>query len=209
MVFKLYDTLTREIRPLQTSDGSRFCFYFCGPTVYGPTHIGNLRTMILGDILFRVLQLEGMNPYYVRNLTDVDDKTIDRCQKAGIGLEEFTAKWIQVFREDCEKLNILPPNLEPRATEHIDQQIRLIQRLLDKGHGYQGKDGSVYFDVRSFENYGRLSRLKNRELRTQETTSGGRLNLADHYDRESVADFALWKARKPDDGENYWPSPMG
>ena len=209
MALKLYDTLTRKIRPLQASDGSRFRFYVCGPTVYGPTHIGNFRTMILGDILFRVLQLSGMNPYYVRNLTDVDDKTIDRCQKAGIGLEKFTTKWIQVFHSDCEKLNILPPSLEPRATQHIDQQILLIQKLVDAGYAYKGKDGAVYFDVRSFKNYGRLSRLKNRELRTQETTSEGRLNLADNYDRESVADFALWKTRKSSDGENYWPSPWG
>ena len=209
MALKLYDTLSREIRPLSACDGKQFRFYLCGPTVYGPTHIGNFRTMILGDILFRMLQLDDMYPYYVRNLTDVDDRTIARCQESRIGLEAFTRKWIQVFREDCAKLNILPPTHEPRATDHIAQQIHLIKKLVDKGHGYQAKDGSVYFDVGSFQNYGRLSRLGNRELRTQKTTSRGRLNLADDYDRESVADFALWKARKPDDGENFWPSPWG
>ena len=205
----LYDTLTRGIKPLRASDGRRFRFYGCGPTVYGPAHIGNFRTFINLDILYRVLQLAGLQPYYVRNLTDVDDNTIKHSQRENLPLDDFTARWIELFRKDCATLNILEPDVEPRATDHLPQQITLIQALIDRGHAYWADDGSVYYDVSSFPEYGRLAGLEAQELRSQATTSGGAPNLADHYDRESVADFALWKAHKPDDGDNAWPSPWG
>lgn len=209
MSLQLYDTLTRTIRPLRAEDGKRFRFYGCGPTVYGFTHIGNFRTFINLDVFYRVLQSAGMHPLYVRNLTDVDDRTIERSQKEGEPLSSFTKKWTGVFHEDCAKLNLLVPDIEPRASDHVPQQIAIVEKLIENAHAYRAADGSVYFKVSSFPRYGRLTRLDKRELQSQETTSGGALNLADHYDRESIADFALWKARKPEDGENYWPSPWG
>jgi cysteinyl-tRNA synthetase len=145
----------------------------------------------------------------VRNITDLDDKTIRRSQEEGKSLTEFTAHWTKKFHADCEALNMLPPSIEPSAVEHIPQQIALVEKLIEKGHAYATDDGSVYFRVGSFEDYGRLSRLKQRELKTQNENSAGELNDADEYDRESVSDFALWKSRKPEDGANYWNSPWG
>lgn len=205
----LFDTLSRSEMPLLPSDGKTLRFYCCGPTVYGPGHIGNFRTFILNDVLYRTAKLAGLHPYYVRNLTDLDDKTIRDSQKAGKGLRQFTDHWIEIFHEDCRKLNMLPPDREPRATEHIQEQIALIQALEDKGYAYQGSDGSVYFRVDSYEGYGKLSHFDPKSLQSQNTNSGGEPNLADEYDREQVADFALWKAHKEADGENAWPSPWG
>ncbi len=205
----LFDSLTRQKRPLQPADGKRLRFYCCGPTVYGPGHIGNFRTFILNDVLYRVASLAGLNPYYVRNLTDVDDKTIRDSQAEGKGLRQFTDHWIEYFHEDCRRLNLLPPDCEPRATEHIEEQIALIQALQDSGHAYRGVDGSVYFKVDSFPDYGKLSHFDREALRSQKTNSAGTPNLADEYDREQIADFALWKTYKAADGDNFWESPWG
>jgi cysteinyl-tRNA synthetase len=145
----------------------------------------------------------------VRNITDVDDKTIRQSIAEGLSLQEFTTKWTDKFHADCEALNMRPPAIEPSAVDHIPQQIALVEKLIEKGHAYATEDGSVYFRVGSFDDYGRLSRLKQRELKTQSENSAGELNDADEYDRESVTDFALWKGRKPEDGDNYWASPWG
>lgn len=208
-MLQLYDTLTRTVKPLQAEDGNRYRFYCCGPTVYGPAHIGNFRTFVINDVLRRVLEIAGMNPLYVRNITDVEDKTIRQSQEEGVPLKSFTEKWTQHFHEDCATLNMISPDIEPRATEHIGEQIDLIEKLIAGGHAYKAQDGSVYYKVDSFEDYGKLSHLDREALQSQKTTSGGSANLADEYDRESIADFALWKAHKPEDGENYWPSPWG
>ncbi len=209
MAIQLYDTLSRSVKTLAPAAGEPLRFYCCGPTVYGPAHIGNFRTFLIQDVLRRVLEVEGIEVRHVRNITDVDDKTIRQSQAEGLGLKTFTDKWTEKFHADCEALNMLPPTVEPSAVEHIPQQIALVEKLIEKGHAYAAGDGSVYFRVSSFGDYGRLSRLKQREIRSQEENSVGELNDADEYDRESVTDFALWKARKPEDGDNYWQSPWG
>ncbi len=206
----LHDTMTRESLPLlpRRADGI-YGMYCCGPTVYGPAHIGNFRTFVLQDTLRRVLETEGIRVRHVRNITDVDDKTIRGAQAAGKTLGEFTKAWTEKFHRDCAALNLLPPHVEPGAVDHIPQQVRMIEALVARGHAYVAKDGSVYFKVCSCPDYGKLSRLDRTRLATQSTNSAGEANDADEYDRESASDFALWKARKPEDGANFWPSPWG
>lgn len=183
-------------------DGETLRFYCCGPTVYGPAHIGNLRTFAVQDTFRRVLELSGMKTLHVRNITDVDDKTIRRAIQEGKPLREVTDFWSEKFHTDCAALNLLPPHVEPSAVEHIPQQIEMIESLLAKGHAY-GRDGSVYFKISSFAGYGRLSHLDQRELQM------GTAVDVDEYEKEGIADFVLWKARKPEDGENFWPSAWG
>lgn len=209
MPVQLYDTHSRSLRPLQAETDRALRFYCCGPTVYGPAHIGNFRTFLLQDTLRRVLEVNGQKVHHVRNLTDVDDKTIKGANAAGLSLEDFTRQWTEKFHADCAALNCLPPHKEPSAVEHIPQQIALIEKLVEKGYAYATEEGSVYFRVSSFENYGSLSRLKERELKSQSKNSAGQRNDADEYEREAVSDFVLWKQRKPEDGENFWQSPWG
>lgn len=209
MPIQLYDTQSRTIKPLTSKTGQRLRFYCCGPTVYGAAHIGNFRTFLIQDVLRRVVEVAGTTVEHVRNITDVDDKTIQRSIEAGIPLKAFTAKWLEKFHSDCKALNMLTPDIEPSAIDHIPEQIELIEALLNKGHAYATDDGSVYFRVNSFDRYGSLSGLKERKLKSQAENSAGERNDADEYDRESIRDFALWKTRKPEDGENYWNSPWG
>ncbi len=206
---RIYDTLSRTLQPLQVGEGGNFGFYCCGPTVYGPAHIGNFRTFLVQDIFRRILEIEGIPVTHVRNLTDVDDKTIRRSQEEGLALKDFTDRWTKKFHEDCAELNMLPPHVEPSAVDHIPQQIELIKQLVDAGHAYVAQDGSVYYKVSSFKDYGKLAHLNPDDLQSQNTTSSGALNAADEYDRESVADFALWKAKQSEDGPNAWESPWG
>ena len=203
----LFDTLTRSKRELKPIDGETFRFYCCGPTVYGPAHIGNFRTFVMHDVFRRVLETGGMKTLHVRNITDVDDKTIRDSQAAGQSLREFTAHWLAKFHADCEALNCLPPHIEPSAIEHIAQQIAMITQLIENGHAYASDDGSVYFQVSSFPEYGQLSHLDTRELDLGKTQN--QRADADEYEKDSIADFVLWKARKPEDGDNYWESPWG
>jgi len=200
----IYDTLNRKVLELHPHHGEEFGIYCCGPTVYGPAHIGNFRTFTLQDVFRRVMELSGTPTKHVRNITDVDDKTIRDAQKAGQTLRAFTKYWTERFHEDCEKLNLLPPHKEPSAVDHIPQQIAMIEKLMEGGYAYQGKDGSVYFRITAFEPYGKLSHLDEQDL-----VLGTSANSADEYEKDSLADFALWKARKPEDGENYWESPWG
>ena len=188
-------------------DGKTLRFYCCGPTVYGPAHIGNFRTFVMQDVFRRVLELGGVPTTHIRNLTDVDDKTIRDSQKAGVSLAEFTAGWADLFHRDCAALNCLPPHAEPSAVGHIPEQIRMVQTLVEKGHAYVSEDGSVYFRISSFPEYGRLSHLDERELDLGKTANT-RSN-ADEYEKDSVADFVLWKSRRPEDGDNFWTSPWG
>ena len=204
---RLFDTLTRTERELRPIDGSTFRFYCCGPTVYGPAHIGNFRTFVLQDVLRRTLETGGTRTMHVRNITDVDDKTIRDSQKAGQSLTDFTRGWTEKFHTDCKKLGLLPPHVEPGAVDHIPQQIAMIEELVKKGHAYLSDDGSVYFNIASFPGYGALSHLEHRELelgKTQNTRAS-----SDEYDKENLSDFVLWKARRPEDGVNFWPSPWG
>jgi cysteinyl-tRNA synthetase len=204
---RLFDTLTRTERELRPIDGSTFRFYCCGPTVYGPAHIGNFRTFVLQDVLRRTLETGGTRTMHVRNITDVDDKTIRDSQKAEKSLTDFTRGWTEKFHTDCKKLGLLPPHVEPGAVDHIPQQIAMIDELMKKGHAYLSDDGSVYFNIASFPGYGALSHLEHRELelgKTQNTRAS-----SDEYDKENLSDFVLWKAHRPEDGINFWPSPWG
>ncbi|MES2996493.1 MAG: cysteine--tRNA ligase [Verrucomicrobiota bacterium] len=204
---RLFDTLARTDRELRPIDGKTFRFYCCGPTVYGPAHIGNFRTFVLQDVFRRVLETAGIPTLHVRNITDVDDKTIRDSQKAGKPLADFTAAWTAKFHADCEALRLLPPHIEPGAVEHIPQQIAMISTLVKKGHAYASDDGSVYFKISSFPDYGKLSRLDSRELDLGKTQNA-RAN-SDEYEKDNLSDFVLWKARRPGDGDNFWPSPWG
>jgi cysteinyl-tRNA synthetase len=208
MPIRLHDSLTRSLRELKPAqkDGV-FRFYNCGPTVYAPAHIGNFRTFVINDVLRRLLELEfGKGKVkYVRNLTDVDDRTIGQTQKEKRPLAEITKKWTDIFHADCQALNCLPmdPGLEPTATGYIKEQVNMIEVLMEKGNAYRAADGSVYFKLSSFPEYGALSHIKERELKVTNTVAD-----ADHKD--SVSDFALWKAYKPEeDGDVKWPGPRG
>ena len=209
MAIKLFDSLKREIRELQPShpDGV-FRFYNCGPTVYAPAHIGNFRTNVINDVLRRLLDLEfGPGKVkHVRNLTDVDDKTIKRARDEGRPLAEVTKQWTDKFHADCAALNCLSPHVEPTATGHIPEQIDMIAVLMQKGNAYRAPDGSVYFKVSSFDHYGELSRVKERELKVG---SALKSTAVDADEKEDVSDFALWKAHKDEDGANGWDSPWG
>ncbi|UPA28403.1 MAG: cysteine--tRNA ligase [Verrucomicrobiota bacterium] len=196
-----------EIQPSQPDQVLRI--YCCGPTVYNLAHIGNFRTFLLQDVLQRLLLTSGYKVKFVRNITDVDDKTISGSQQAGISLNNFTQHWIDCFHRDSQKLNILAPDVESRATEHIAEQIAMIQRLVDEGHAYATGDGSVYFRIASFPDYGKVSGIALAQLESQETNSAGQRNQSDEYSRDHVCDFALWKAYKPEDGDVFWESPWG
>ena len=204
---RLFDTLTRTEHDLRPIDGSTYRFYCCGPTVYGPAHIGNFRTFVVQDVFRRTLETSGIRTLHVRNITDVDDKTIRDSQKAGKSLADFTASWTEKFHTDCEKLGLLAPHIEPGAVEHIPQQIAMIETLIEKGHAYRSDDASVYFKISSFPGYGRLSRLDKRELDIGKTQNAR--SSSDEYEKDSLADFVLWKCRRPEDGENFWQSPWG
>lgn len=208
MSVSIYNTLTRQKEAL-APETDTFRMYCCGPTVYGPAHIGNFRTFLVQDALRRTLECSGIKVAHVRNITDVDDKTIRESRKLGIPLSEFTKKWEDKFHLDCDRLNMLRPTVEPRATEHIAEQLDMVSKLVENGHAYAAKDGSVYFKISSFENYGKLSGIDREHMATQALNSAGEANVADEYERENVSDFALWKGRKPEDGENFWKSPWG
>ena len=201
---RLFDTATRQIQALSASNGKALKFYACGPTVYGPAHIGNFRTFIIQDLLGRVWTAAGGKIEHVRNLTDVDDKTIRGAREAKLPLGSFTAKWTEIFEADGKALGLIAPMKEPKATDFVPQQIALVKRLVDGKHAYEA-GGSVYFRVKSFPGYGKLSRLDEREVREG---ASGRAD-ADEYAREQAADFVLWKAHKEEDGEVFWDSPWG
>lgn len=195
--FCLYNTLTRRVEELEQGE-ERCGIYCCGPTVYGPAHIGNFRTFVAVDLLVRALTLAGRKPFLVRNLTDVDDKTIAGSAAAGQPLDEFTRHWTEVFRRDCAALNLLAPDREPLATEHIEEQLALIGQLMNKDIAYE-RDGSVYFRIGAWKDYGRLSRLAERELLLRESD----------FSKCAAEDFVLWKAARDSDGPVRWPSPWG
>lgn len=205
IMLRIHDTLSNQLQDVTPANGKQLGFYCCGPTVYAAAHIGNFRTFTVQDVFRRVLELNGTRAKHVRNITNVDDKTIRESIAQGQTLNDFTAFWTAKFHKDCEALNLLRPHIEPGAVEHIEEQIDLIQELMNKGHAYQGGDGSIYFKISSFEDYGRLSGVQDREI----TTNTDAAQADDEYDRDSLADFALWKSAKPEDGDNVWESPWG
>jgi cysteinyl-tRNA synthetase len=207
MAIQLYDSLTREIRELKPGSADGVVrFYNCGPTVYAPAHIGNFRTFLVNDVIRRLLELAfgAEKVRHVRNLTDVDDKTIRRAREEGRPIREITRELIEKFHEDCDALNCLRPHEEPTATGYIAEQIAMIDRLVRKGHAYVTGDGSVYFRVGSFPSYGRLSRVKERQLHASAVSPAA---AADADEKSDGCDFALWKAWKPEDGAVAWDSP--
>jgi cysteinyl-tRNA synthetase len=201
MELKLYDTLTREKRVFVPLDPTRVRMYVCGPTVYDFAHIGNARPVIVFDVLFRLLRhLYGeQHVTYVRNITDVDDKINARAAERGIAIRDLTEETYRYFKEDAAALGCLPPTVEPRATEHIEEMKVLIERLVAAGHAYVAED-HVLFSVPSMLDYGKLAR---RSL--DEMMAGARVDVAP-YKRDAM-DFVLWKPSKP--GEPAWPSPSG
>ncbi|MDR2673287.1 MAG: cysteine--tRNA ligase [Opitutaceae bacterium] len=216
MPIRLHDSLTRTTRALAPAqpDGI-FRFYNCGPTVYAPAHIGNFRTFVVNDLIRRLLELEfgPAKIRHVRNITDVDDKTIRRSRDEQRPLADVTRRWTEKFHADCDALNCLRPHHEPRATDprFMREQVDMINTLLEKGNAYRAADGSVYFKVSSFPGYGALSRVKERALKPGAALAGKPAAAAAHDsdEKEDGSDFALWKAHKPDDGDVQWPGPAG
>ncbi|MDR1591253.1 MAG: cysteine--tRNA ligase [Puniceicoccales bacterium] len=209
-IVRLYNTQSRQIEDIVPLNPDKILrIYCCGPTVYNYAHIGNFRTFLLQDVLHRLLLTMGYGVKFVRNITDIDDKTIRGAQQENVSLRSFTERWTDIFHRDCEALNILPPDVEPKAASHVAEQIAMIETLIQKKHAYAAADGSVYFRLSSFPDYGKLSRIDIKQLATQNENSAGRTNLADEYDRDSVHDFALWKAYKAEDGDVFWESPWG
>ncbi|MCX8108055.1 MAG: cysteine--tRNA ligase [Verrucomicrobiae bacterium] len=209
MGLRLFNTLTRTVEEFVPLDPEkhRVGMYCCGPTVYDFGHIGNFRTFVLADLVRRTLEFLGYSVKHVMNITDVDDKIIRRVRQTGIPLPEYTARYLNAFLEDSKSLNLLPPHHMPRATEHIQEIQTIIKRLLERGIAYQSPDGSIYFSIDRYMAAGcRYGRLINLNLDPSQAYS--RVD-ADEYAKESVADFALWKARVPEDGDVFWPSPWG
>jgi len=216
MALQLYDSFTRSLRPVTPAQPDGVVRYYnCGPTVYAAAHIGNFRTFVINDTIRRVLELQFGEGHvrYVRNVTDVDDKTIRQAKLEQRPLREIAHKWWDKFSADCRALGCLEPHVEPAATEHIPEQIDMIETLLAKGNAYRTADGSVYFKVDSFPEYGRLSRLRERELKPGSALEAGNTGKdtasVDADEKEDGTDFALWKAWKPEDGDVKWDGPHG
>ena len=207
MALQFLNTLSRTVEPFTPLDpaGKTVRMYTCGPTVYNYAHIGNFRAYLFEDLLQRHLEVRGYEVLRVMNLTDVDDKTIRGCREAGLPLGEFTQKYKQAFFEDCATLRIVPAKHYPAATdpEQLQRMIEMIRQLEGMGIAYQAEDKSVYFRLSRFAAYGRLAHLNLDELRPT-----GRIRN-DDYEKESVGDFALWKAWDAADGDVGWTSPWG
>src|SRR6266446_5591648 len=209
MGLKFFNTLTRSVQEFAPLDpaGAKAGFYCCGPTVHDVAHIGNFRTFVFADLVRRYLQFKGYAVTHVMNITDVEDKIIKRVRESGASLREYTGKYEAAFLEDLQTLGCLRPHQMPRATEHMGEIISLIEKLIARGIAYQAADGSVYFSIEKYRGsgrqYGQLVKLNFDELRPGERVS------SDEYAKESLADFALWKARLPEDGDVFWPSPWG
>ena len=207
MGLKLFNTLSRSVQEFAPLAPPRVGMYCCGPTVYDFAHIGNWRTFVFGDLVRRWLEFKNFQVTHVMNITDVEDKIIRRVRELKMPLREFTGKYEAAFLEDLKTLNCCQPHQMPRATEHISEIISLIEKLLARGIAYKAADGSVYFSIEKYRGcgctYGKLLKLNFDEMRAGERVK------SDEYAKESVADFALWKARAADDGDIFWPSPFG
>src|SRR5260221_12521898 len=209
MGLKLFNTLSRSVQDFAPLDpaGKKVGMYCCGPTVYDFAHIGNWRTFVFADLVRRYLEFKNFQVTHVMNITDIEDKIIRRVRETKTSLREFTGKYETAFLEDLKTLNCREPHHKPRATEHIPEIISRIEKLIARGIAYKAADGSVYFSIEKYRgcgcNYGQLLKLNFDEMRAGERVK------SDEYAKESIADFALWKSRAPDDGEISWPSPFG
>src|SRR5487761_1371485 len=204
MPIRLYNSLTQAVEVLRPLHPGRVQMYTCGPTVHDRAHIGNFRTYLAEDLLRRHLEARGLKVEQVMNITDVDDKIIAKATARGQSLREFTQPFIDAFWLDIERLGIEPAAHSPRATEHLESMVALTERLVAGGHAYES-DGSVYFRLESFPNYGRLSRL---DVKGLSAGASGRVDADEYEAKEAVRDFALWKAAREGDLA-AWPSPFG
>jgi len=209
MALNLFNTLTRSVQEFVPLDPARrkVGMYCCGPTIYDFGHIGNFRTFAFGDLVRRYLEFRGYEVTHVMNITDVEDKIIARLQQAKVTLREYTSRYEAAFLEDMKTLGCRLPHQLPHATEYIAEMISLIEKLLARGIAYRAADGSIYFSIEKYQGcgcrYGQLINLNFEQMRPGERVQ------SDEYSKESIADFALWKARVPEDGEVFWPSPWG
>ena len=198
-----FNTLTRKKEIFKPLEADKVKMYTCGPTVYDFAHIGNFRAFLFEDLLKRWLVSRGFKVTHVMNLTDVDDKTIKGSQKQQVPLKQFTDFYVKAFFEDIKALNIQPADVYPKATDHIPEMVALIKTLMAKGYAYRGEDGSIYYAISKFPDYGKLSKIKTAELK-----AGARVSQ-DEYAKEEAQDFALWKAWTPEDGDVYWETELG
>ena len=188
-MIKLYNTLSRKKQPFKPLNNKAVKIYACGPTVYDFAHIGNLRTYIFEDILRRTLEYNGYKIKQVMNITDVEDKIIKKAKAEKKDIFEITKPYTKIFFSDLKKLNIEKSEFYPKATEHIKEMVGLIKKLIAKRFAYRGEDGSIYFSISKFQNYGKLSQLKKRQIKI-----GARIS-ADEYKKEEARDFVLWKTK--------------
>lgn len=202
---RIYNTLTKKEEEFKPIKNGVVGMYTCGPTVYDYPHIGNYRAYITADILKRYLSYSGYEINHVMNITDVDDKTIRDSIQTGKNLRAFTDFYIEGFYSDLKKLHILPATTYPRATDHIDEMVNLVKKLLEKNFAYTSDDGSIYFNVRAWNDYGHLSGI---DLKNLKNEASGRITK-DEYDKENAQDFALWKNWTPEDSDVFWETELG
>ena len=203
MPLQFFNSLKREKEIFQPIEKGKVGLYTCGPTVYDYAHIGNFRTFMFEDLLKRWLLHSSYDVKHVMNITDVDDKTIKKAKQMKVSLSGITDKYTQYFMEDLRWLKMIPADIYPTATESVPKMISMIERLLEKGFAYSEDDGSVYFNISSFPNYGKLTQINISAQRT-----GDRV-MEDEYDKDAPQDFALWKGWKEEDGEVVWDAPWG
>ncbi len=201
MTVRLHDTLTGEVRPFTPLREDEVGIYSCGPTVYGPAHIGNFRSFLFADLLVRHLRWRGYPVRWVMNVTDIDDKIIRGAAAEGLGIDSLAERYLERFLADAEALGMTQPDMLPRATGHIDEIVALIQTLLDRDIAYRTEDGSIFFRISSWPDYGKLARLDPEQLRVGERVE------ADEYGKDDARDFALWKGKKAD--EPSWSTSIG
>ena len=203
MTLQFYNSLSKRKEPFSTLEAGHVRMYTCGPTVYNFAHVGNFRAYLFEDVLRRTLEYAGYQMTQVMNLTDVDDKTIRGSRQKGVPLKTFTQPFVDAFFADLKALNVEPAEVYPAATDHVPEMIAIIEKLMAKGLAYQSDDKSVYFKVAAFPEYGKLAHLDMTGLK-----AGARV-AQDEYEKESVGDFALWKAWDKADGDVGWESPWG
>ena len=196
---RIYNTLSKQKEPFQPITPGKVGIYVCGPTVYDACHIGHARSMVVFDVIVRYLRAVGYEVTYVRNFTDVDDKIINRANERGVSIQELSQEHIRGFYQDMDALNVERATVEPKATEHIDDIVKVVERLVSHGHAYEA-GGDVFYAVETFEEYGKLS-----GRRLEEMEAGARVEVDER--KRNPFDFVLWKSAKP--GEPMWDSPWG